>query len=54
MLAELVEAAKDWVVVCAGPPEAVVIVLDCEVATLGEFVMPVVEYVVVGVVSVPV
>lgn len=42
MLAELVEAAKDWVVVCAGPPKAV-IVLDCEVATLDEFVMPVVE-----------
>lgn len=43
MLAELVEAAKGWVVVGAGPPEAAVIVRDCEVATLDEFVMPVVE-----------
>lgn len=51
MLAKLLEAAKDWVVVDDGPPEAVVVVGVCRAATLDELVMEVVE---LGVGAVPV
>lgn len=53
MLAELVEVAKDWVlvlvVVVAGSPDAVVVVRNCGFATLDEFIMAVVEWVVIAV-----
>lgn len=47
MLAD-VDVAKDWVVV-AGSPDAVVVVRDCGFATLDEFIMAVVEWVVTAV-----
>lgn len=49
VLAELVEVAVDWVVVVAGSPDAAVVVRDCGFATLDEFIMAVVEWVVIAV-----
>lgn len=49
VLAELVEVSVDWVVVVAGSPDAAVVVRDCGFATLDEFIMAVVEWVVIAV-----
>lgn len=50
LLVELVKVAKDWVVVVvAGSPDAAVVVSDCGFVTLDEFIMAVVEWVVIAV-----
>lgn len=50
MLVKLVVVSKDWVVVViAASPDPVVVVRDCGFSTLDEFIMAVVECMVIAV-----